>query len=104
MGFSGDIKSHLLAFLSVKADTHADDVAMLQGIAKGNKGKMLFVTINTDEDDHKRILEFFGMKEDELPSFRAIRLAEDMAKYKPDNAAIEGDNIRAFVKEFLAGN
>jgi len=64
----------------------------------------LFVTINTDEDDHKRILEFFGMKEDELPSFRAIRLAEDMAKYKPDNAAIEGDNIRAFVKEFLAGN
>merc|ERR1712032_1160827 len=52
--FSGDIKSHLLAFLSVKADSHADDVAMLQGNAKENKGKMLFVTINTDEDDHKR--------------------------------------------------
>merc|ERR1712190_29673 len=49
--FSGDIKSHLLAFLSAKADSHADDVAMLQGIAKENKGKMLFVTINTDEDD-----------------------------------------------------
>merc|ERR1712209_68634 len=57
--FSGDIKSHLLAFLSAKADSHADDVAMLQGIAKENKGKMLFVTINTDEDDHKRILEFW---------------------------------------------
>merc|ERR1712079_256272 len=51
--FSGDIKSHLLAFLSAKADSHADDVAMLQSIAKENKGKMLFVTINTDEDDHK---------------------------------------------------
>ena len=35
--FSGDIKSHLLAFLSVKADSHADDVAMLQSIAKENK-------------------------------------------------------------------
>merc|ERR1712107_629985 len=65
--FSGDIKSHLLAFLSAKADSHADDVAMLQGIAKENKGKMLFVTINTDEDDHKRILEFFGITESELP-------------------------------------
>ena len=26
--FSGDIKSHLLAFLSVKADSHADDVSI----------------------------------------------------------------------------
>merc|ERR1712158_122391 len=96
--FSGDIKSHLLAFLSVKADSHADDVAMLQGIAKENKGKMLFVTINTDEDDHKRILEFFGITESELPTFRAIQLGEDMAKYKP-----EAENIEAFVAKFLAG-
>merc|ERR1712172_471795 len=83
--FSGDIKSHLLAFLSVKADSHADDVGMLQSIAKENKGKMLFVTINTDEDDHKRILEFFGILESELPTFRAIQLGEDMAKFKPED-------------------
>merc|ERR1712121_623291 len=87
--FSGDIKSHLLAFLSAKADSHADDVAMLQGIAKENKGKMLFVTINTDEDDHKRILEFFGIAESELPTFRAIQLGEDMAKFRPDDDKIE---------------
>merc|ERR1712172_297493 len=37
--FSGDIKSHLLAFLSVKADSHADDVGMLQSIAKENKAR-----------------------------------------------------------------
>jgi len=101
--FSGDIKSHLLAFLSAKADSHADDVAMLQGIAKENKGKMLFVTINTDEDDHKRILEFFGITESELPTFRAIQLGEDMAKYKPEDDKIEAENIKAFVAKFLAG-
>merc|ERR1712039_972672 len=101
--FSGDIKSHLLAFLSAKADSHADDVAMLQGIAKENKGKMLFVTINTDEDDHKRILEFLGITESELPTFRAIQLGEDMAKYKPEDDKIEAENIKAFVAKFLAG-
>merc|ERR1712158_246299 len=85
--FSGDIKSHLLAFL----------------IAKENKGKMLFVTINTDEDDHKRILEFFGITESELPTFRAIQLGEDMAKFKPDDDKIEAENIKAFVAKFLAG-
>merc|ERR1712033_107854 len=101
--FSGEIKSHLLAFLSAKADSYADDVTMLKSIAVENKGKMLFVTINTDEEDHKRILEFFGIAESELPTFRAIKLGEDMAKFKPDSDAIELENIKAFVAKFLAG-
>merc|ERR1712008_16490 len=76
---------------------------MMQSIAKENKGKMLFVTINTDEDDHKRILEFFGITESELPTFRAIQLGEDMAKFKPEDDTIEIENIKAFVAKFLAG-
>lgn len=101
--FSGEIKSHLLAFLSVKADSHADDVGLLKSLATENKGKMLFVTINTDEDDHKRILEFFGITEAELPTFRAIKLGEDMAKFKPEDDTIELENMKAFVAKFLAG-
>merc|ERR1712142_1095028 len=101
--FSGEIKSHLLVFSSAKADSHADTLAMLREIAVANKGKMLFVTINTDEEDHKRILEFFAIKDDELPTFRAIKLGEDMAKYKPENDAIESANIKSFVGDFLEG-
>lgn len=101
--FSGEIKSHLLAFLSAKAESYADQVDMLKNIATENKGKMLFVTINTDEEDHKRILEFFGITEKELPTFRAIKLGEDMAKFKPDDDTIELENIKAFVAKFLAG-
>merc|ERR1712033_124790 len=102
--FSGEVKSHFLLFSSVAADDHESKVAILKENAKENKGKMLFVTINTDEEDHKRILEFFGMKQEEIPSFRAIRLEEDMAKFKPDNDAIEVENLKSFVGEFLAGN
>jgi len=76
---------------------------MLKEIAVANKGKMLFVTINTDEEDHKRILEFFAIKDDELPTFRAIKLGEDMAKYKPANDAIESANVKSFVADFLEG-
>ena len=67
---------------------------MLQSMAKENKGKMLFVAINTDEEDHKRILEFFGITESELPTFRAIQLGEDMPKFKPDDDKIEAGFVK----------
>merc|ERR1712193_58337 len=101
--FSGEIKSHLLMFLSKGSDDYADQHAIAPKIAKDLKGQLLFVTVDTDEEDHKRILEFFGMKDDELPGMRLIKLEEDMAKYKPETAAIDEASIRAFVKGYLDG-
>ena len=76
---------------------------MLKEIATENKGKMLFVTINTDEEDHKRILEFFGITDSELPTFRAIKLGEDMAKFKPEDDSLATANVKSFVADFLEG-
>lgn len=102
--FSGEIKSHLLLFLSKKSDEYKGQHEIATKIAKDHKGQLLFVSIDTDEEDHKRILEFFGMKEEELPGMRIIKLAEDMAKYKPADNSITEDNIRSFVSDYLAGN
>ena len=79
-------------------------LATLKDLAKKNKGKMLFVTINTDEEDHKRILEFFGIVDSELPTFRAIKLGEEMAKFKPEDDTVDAANVEKFVTDFLAGN
>merc|ERR1712223_142931 len=99
--FSGEVKSHFLMFSSAKADDHEDKLEKMRAMAKSSKGKMLFVTINTDEEDHKRILEFFGITESELPTYRAIKLGEDMAKFKPEDDAFE--NAEQFVTDFLEG-
>merc|ERR1712038_340696 len=99
--FSGEVKSHFLMFSSAKAEDHADKLEKLRSLAKKYKGKMLFVTINTDEEDHKRILEFFGITESELPTYRAIKLGEDMAKYKPEDDKFE--NAEQFVTDFMDG-
>ena len=101
--FSGEVKSHLLLFVSASSDEFAGQVDIARGIAKDHKGQMLFVTINTDEEDHKRIMEFFGMEESELPSMRIIKLEEDMSKFKPTSTELSDSNIRAFVKSYLAG-
>merc|ERR1712214_66881 len=89
--FSGEVKSHFLLFSSAKADDHEDKLSILRDMAKKNKGNMLFVTINTDEEDHKRILEFFGIVDSELPTFRAIRLGEEMAKFKPEDDKFDAE-------------
>merc|ERR1719433_1390908 len=102
--FSGDIKSHLLLFMSAAAEDHAAKVEIARGIAKDHKGQMLFVTINTDEEDHKRIMEFFGMEESELPSMRIIRLEEDMSKFRPESTELSDSNMRSFIKQYMDGS
>merc|ERR1712051_152508 len=101
--FSGEIKSHLLMFLSKSADAYAEQHAIATKLAKEHKGQILFVSIDTDEEDHKRILEFFGTKDDELPGMRIIKLAEDMAKYKPVDGSITEESIKSFVGDYLDG-
>jgi protein disulfide-isomerase A1 len=102
--FGGEIKSHLLLFLSKEAGHFEKYAEPAKEIAKAFREKILFVSINADEEDHGRILEFFGMKKEEVPAMRIIQLQEDMAKFKPENADLSSENIKAFVQKFLDGN
>ncbi|XP_046994581.1 protein disulfide-isomerase [Schistocerca americana] len=102
--FGGEIKSHLLIFLSKEAGHFDKYLDAARESAKDFREKLLFVSINSDDEDHQRILEFFGMKKEEVPAMRLIRLEEDMAKYKPENPEITADNIKNFVQGFLDGN
>lgn len=43
------------------------------------------------------------MKKNEVPSMRAIKLEEDMTKFKPESPELSGDNVRKFVSDFVEG-
>lgn len=101
--FGGEIKNHLLMFLSKEAGHFDKYVEPAREIAKKFRDQILFVSINADEEDHARILEFFGMKKDEVPAMRIIQLQEDMAKFKPDAPELESANIESFVQKFFDG-
>ncbi|KAK7590158.1 hypothetical protein V9T40_001771 [Parthenolecanium corni] len=101
--FGGEIKSHFLLFLSKKEGHFDKYLENAQKVAKDYRDKVLFVTINTDEEDHVRILEFFGMKKEDVPSARAIKLEEDMAKYKPPSNDLTEESIKTFVSDFVEG-
>lgn len=101
--FGGEIKNHLLFFISKEAGHLEKYIEPAKELAKVHREKILFVTIDADQEDHQRILEFFGMKKDEVPSMRIIHLEEDMAKYKPETADLAADKIEQFVNNFLEG-
>jgi len=101
--FGGEIKAHNLLFASRKSAEYEGIVEAFRKVAKEFKNKVLFVTINTDEEDHERIMEFFGLKKDDTPSMRLIKLEEEMTKFKPESSEIDEQSIRTFVEGVLSG-
>jgi protein disulfide-isomerase A1 len=102
--FGGEIRSHVLMFLSKEAGHYDKYLENHRPLAKEVKDKLLYVSINTDDEDHGRILEFFGMKKEEIPAARLIRLADEMAKYKPTGNVLENvDEMRSFINDFVEG-
>lgn len=101
--FGGQIKLHNLLFVSKKTAGFEDLLKDYREAAKDFRHKVLFVTIDVDDEDHERILEFFGLKKDQVPSMRFIRLEGDMTKYKPEKEALTAENVRSFVQDVLDG-
>lgn len=101
--FGGDIKVHVLLFGSQAADTFAKLKEEFQTTAKEFRGKSLFVTVNSDETENERVLEYFGLQQSELPAVRLITLKDEMNKYKFDSADISSSALKTFVTSFFDG-
>jgi protein disulfide-isomerase A1 len=109
MIFGGDINEHVLVF----ADTTKDYVPALEKALKvgatAHKGKLLHVIIPLTET---RIVEYFGVKEEELPKVIIVNMGAGMKKYMfaSSGDALVGslestfdDDLAAFEKLYVAG-
>jgi len=107
--FRGLVKSHLLIFVSYQSEEYEAVVKVAKKLAEEYRNKIMFVTVDTEEDDHRRIIEFLGLKGEKFPTMRIIQMKDDVDKYK----AIEGEhdqhditneeNVKKFVQDFLDG-
>eukprot|EP00118_Oscarella_pearsei_P028701 m.2728 g.2728 ORF g.2728 m.2728 type:complete len:521 (+) comp8864_c0_seq1:1668-3230(+) len=101
--FGGDIKTHILMFAKKSADDYDKLAEEFSKSAKGFKGKVLFVSVDTDVEDNKRILEFFGMKDADVPGVRLIHLGDDMKKFKPETDELTEESFTALAQGYLDG-
>lgn len=65
--------------------------------------QVLFIYLDTSNEDNARILEFFGLKPEQCPAIRLITLTDDMTKFKPETDDLGTDSVKAFVQSVLDG-
>lgn len=101
--FSGQIRQHNLLFISKKNSDFRQLVDDFRKAAEAFRHKVLFVTIDVDDEDHERILEFFGLKKEQVPAMRIIQLEGDMTRFKPETDSLAVEDIKKFVQGVLDG-
>jgi len=102
--FGGDIKKHALMFSASSGSDHDDIHAAFTESAKKFKGQALFVFVDCDKADNGRILEFFGLKEEDCPGVRMIEMGKSMSKFKPESSDLTAAGFDSFVGGVLDGS
>lgn len=101
--FGGEIKDHLLLFLSKKSEEFLTRINTLKEVAPTYQGQVIFIYIDIDDEDSLRILEFFGMTVEECPAVRYITLGDDMIKFRPESSDLSAATIQQFVQDVRDG-
>lgn len=99
--FGGDIKVHVLLFANPQASEHETLLGQFREAAKSYRGRVIFVTIDTEVAENERVLEFFGLKKEDAPTVRLISLGQEMTKYKPESSEITSQILVQFVQDFF---
>eukprot|EP00092_Neocalanus_flemingeri_P004114 GFUD01004426.1.p1 GENE.GFUD01004426.1~~GFUD01004426.1.p1 ORF type:complete len:519 (+),score=155.88 GFUD01004426.1:230-1786(+) len=103
--FSSDIVKHFLLLSSKLDDEHESRMEDLRIVAKENREKMIFVHLNVADEEHENVLDFFGIKVEQCPTFVIFEM-ESSAKFLPTGDAakdISISNMGGFVKNYFDG-
>lgn len=102
--FGGDIKTHVLLFLAKSDEGFEALVQEHRDAAADYKGEMIFLYVDAEDENHERILDYFGIATDALPQVRLIDMNNnDMKKYRPEVDDVTAANLREFCDGFKAG-
>lgn len=108
--FKGLVKSHLLLFLNKSSDDFEGTTEMARKLAGSEEfyQKVMFVTVDTNEDDHRRVIEYLGLKGERFPNMRIVQMKDDIEKYRPikgehDENCFREANVQKFVQDYIDG-
>lgn len=99
--FSSEIKRHVIVFMSKSDDVYQPYMEVLKQIAVEFRKLAHVVHIDIDDASHERILSFFGIKNEECPTYRVIELDDAVVKYKPDVVEFTYDSMKTLINDAI---
>lgn len=102
--FKSPITKHCLIFTKPDADHHATTMSTMKTVATEFRGKTLFISVASDEN--QRVLDFFDLKESDLPKVVLADMGGESGQMKkyPYSGEISTDALSTHFTSFLAGN
>lgn len=104
-----DQKSHLLVFHNRSSETFETEKEMMARVGKEFKDKVLFTSVDVGEEDHRRMVEFLGVRHrinnDTFPSMRIVTMegSGPPIRYRPEDTSVTEENLKDFVTRYVAG-
>jgi len=98
--FGSDIQTHTLVFIDEDDATFADTVKDMAAVSKNFKGQALFVTVASE---HDRILGFFGIEKEDMPTVRIVAMGGQIRKFAIPAGPVNEATLGAFVKSYFDG-
>jgi len=103
--FSSDIVKHFLLLSSKEDGDYESRINELTTVARENRERMIFVHLNTVDEENENVLEFFAIKAEDCPTFVIFEM-ESSAKFlpTPEKAKdISKENMGSFVNDYFDG-
>ncbi|XP_056390434.1 protein disulfide-isomerase A2-like isoform X2 [Hyla sarda] len=99
--FAAKIPNHLLLFINKTVGEQLQLIENFRQAAPDFKGKVLFVSINSD-GPHAGVLEYFGLTQEDIPTIRFINM-DQVKKYVFNADKITTETVKEFCQGVLDG-
>ncbi|XP_054879050.1 protein disulfide-isomerase A2 [Poeciliopsis prolifica] len=99
--FASRIRLHTLIFINSTVQGQLELVEEAKAVAKGFKGKMLFVLIDVTQA-LSHVLNYFGVSESDAPTARIIHM-ETQKKFSIPSGALTADSLWLLCQEVVDG-
>ncbi|BHF78739.1 Protein disulfide-isomerase [Sparganum proliferum] len=98
------VRRYVLAFMSRSSADWAANVAVLEAAAPKLHQKAHMVCIDIDVKEHVYLMNLFGIRPEDCPTYRFALLTDRLVKYRPENAQFTPHAVASFAKAARKGN